>query len=81
MLLFPVKKEREVTSNSSKEKAMLNIIKLKGCQRCGGDLFLERDMEGSYVFCLQCSAVYTRPVAPRVRAIVKNGSRKRYAHA
>lgn len=38
----------------------MRIIKAKGCKRCGGDLFLERDIEGSYISCLQCSAVYVR---------------------
>lgn len=41
---------------------MLNIIKLKGCKRCGGDLFLERDYDGTYVACLQCSAIYVKPL-------------------
>lgn len=36
----------------------MNIIKFKGCKRCGGDLFLERDSDGVYVTCLQCGAVY-----------------------
>ena len=27
---------------------------LKGCPRCRGDLFRERDHYGWYVFCLQC---------------------------
>jgi len=36
---------------------MLNIIKFKGCKRCGGDLFLERDSEGLYISCLQCGAI------------------------
>ena len=39
---------------------MLNVIKFKGCQRCGGDLFLERDGEEVYVSCLQCGAVYVK---------------------
>jgi hypothetical protein len=43
---------------------MLNIVKLKGCKRCGGDLFLERDIEGTYVFCLQCSAIYVKRSVP-----------------
>jgi predicted nucleic acid-binding Zn-ribbon protein len=45
---------------------MLNIIKYKGCKRCGGDLFLERDSEGLYVSCLQCGAVYLRRVTREV---------------
>jgi predicted nucleic acid-binding Zn-ribbon protein len=41
---------------------MLNIIKFKGCKRCGGDLFLERDSEGLYVSCLQCGAILVKSV-------------------
>jgi hypothetical protein len=41
-------------------RAMLHIVKYKGCKRCGGDLFLERDSEEIYVSCLQCGAVYIR---------------------
>jgi ribosomal protein L37AE/L43A len=37
---------------------MLKVVKVKGCKRCGGDLFLERDSDGVYVTCLQCGAVY-----------------------
>jgi DNA-directed RNA polymerase subunit RPC12/RpoP len=43
---------------------MLNIMKFKGCKRCGGDLFLERDSEGVYISCLQCSAIYARRLVP-----------------
>ena len=57
---------------------MLNIVKLKGCTRCGGDLFLEKDTEGSYVFCLQCSAVYVRRTAPVPR---KARARKELANS
>ena len=39
---------------------MLNIIKFKGCKRCGGDLFLERDSEGLYISCLQCGAIIAK---------------------
>ncbi len=31
-------------------------IKMKSCQRCGGDLSLERDQYGAYVACIQCGA-------------------------
>jgi DNA-directed RNA polymerase subunit RPC12/RpoP len=55
---------------------MLNIVKLKGCKRCGGDLFFERDYEGAYIFCLQCSAIYARRLVPPVK---KTNSRKIYA--
>jgi hypothetical protein len=43
---------------------MLNIIKLKGCKRCSGDLFLEKDVDGVYVSCLQCGAVFVRNYKP-----------------
>jgi predicted nucleic acid-binding Zn-ribbon protein len=39
---------------------MLHIVKFKGCKRCGGDLFLERDSEEIYISCLQCGAIYAR---------------------
>jgi DNA-directed RNA polymerase subunit RPC12/RpoP len=45
---------------------MLHVVKIKGCKRCGGDLFLERDTEGAYISCLQCSAVYARRLKPPV---------------
>jgi DNA-directed RNA polymerase subunit RPC12/RpoP len=43
---------------------MLNIVKFKGCKRCGGDLFFERDSDGAYIACLQCGAVYVRHLKP-----------------
>jgi len=43
---------------------MINIIKFKGCKRCGGDLFIERDSEGAYISCLQCGAIYVRRLKP-----------------
>jgi hypothetical protein len=39
---------------------MLNIVKQKECKRCGGDLFLEKDAEGTYVSRLQCGATFER---------------------
>jgi hypothetical protein len=29
--------------------------KIKACTRCGGDLFIDRDMDGWFEQCLQCS--------------------------
>ena len=46
---------------------MINIVKFKGCKRCGGDLFLERDSEGAYISCLQCSAIYVRRLKPSIK--------------
>jgi len=55
---------------------MLNIVKFKGCKRCGGDLFLERDSEGVFISCLQCSATYVRRLVPPVK---KPKAKKMYA--
>ena len=29
--------------------------KLKGCPRCGGDIFIDRDLDGWHEQCLQCA--------------------------
>jgi hypothetical protein len=42
----------------------MNVIKLKGCQRCGGDLFLEQDSDGINITCLQCSATLYKRLPP-----------------
>ena len=34
----------------------MNIIKRKGCRKCGGDLFMEVDSYGVVISCLQCGA-------------------------
>jgi predicted nucleic acid-binding Zn-ribbon protein len=39
-----------------------SLVKFKGCKRCGGNLFLERDSDGIYATCLQCGAVYLRHI-------------------
>ena len=38
-------------------KGVNNMLhwKLKSCSRCGGDLFIDRDMDGWFEQCLQCS--------------------------
>lgn len=33
----------------------MGMWKFKSCPRCGGDLFIERDLNGWYEQCLQCS--------------------------
>jgi ribosomal protein S27AE len=35
--------------------------KLKSCPRCGGDIFIDRDLDGWHEQCLQCS--YRRELA------------------
>jgi DNA-directed RNA polymerase subunit RPC12/RpoP len=39
----------------------VRIAKYKGCKRCGGDLYLERDYHGVYLACLQCGARHVVP--------------------
>ncbi len=39
--------------------------KLKSCPRCGGDMFIERDLDFWYEQCLQCS--YSIELAPLSR--------------
>jgi hypothetical protein len=55
----------------------MEVVKIKGCKRCGGDLFLERDPDGTYITCLQCSAIYIKRLTPAV--IPKSKPRKSYA--
>ena len=42
----------------------MDIIKAKGCKRCGGGLFFERDYDGVQITCLQCGATYEQPPLP-----------------
>ncbi|MBI4294921.1 MAG: hypothetical protein HY669_01995 [Chloroflexi bacterium] len=48
---------------------------IKGCKRCGGDLYLEQDVYGTSVVCLQCGAVknevvmLTAPARPVTRVL------------
>ena len=37
----------------------MNAIRLRGCCRCGGDQFLDRDEDGEFFYCLQCGAIST----------------------
>ena len=47
-------------STTATAMAQPRLIK-KGCERCGGDLFLQSDKYGEYFGCLQCgSSVETR---------------------
>ncbi|OGZ23862.1 MAG: hypothetical protein A3A08_01745 [Candidatus Nealsonbacteria bacterium RIFCSPLOWO2_01_FULL_41_9] len=39
--------------------------KTRSCPRCGGDLFIDRSLDGWYEQCLQCS--YTQELKPIVQ--------------
>jgi ribosomal protein S27AE len=47
---------------------MENVMRMKTCLRCGGNVFPARDDDGAYVFCLQCGAIVyqSRPKSIRV---------------
>lgn len=45
---------------------------LKGCPRCKGDVYLQKDIEGSYLSCMQCG--YMKDVGeedPSIRVRVR----------
>jgi hypothetical protein len=33
---------------------MLCLVRTKACARCGGDLSIECDIYGTYIYCIQC---------------------------
>ena len=37
------------------------MLYLKGCTRCGGDVYLDRDGWGAYMQCLQCGQMRDIP--------------------
>jgi hypothetical protein len=47
---------------------MSNKIDSGGCRRCGGDLFLDRDEDGEFLYCLQCGGLYAAPPQPGATA-------------
>ena len=48
----------------------LAVIKLKGCPKCQGDLYLTEDMFGKYYSCMQCG--YLKDIIePRLTSIPK----------
>lgn len=40
---------------------------LKGCPRCSGDLYEDRDIHGAYIACLQCSKYLTTADEAKLR--------------
>ena len=39
----------------------MTIWKFKSCLRCGGDIFVDRDVDGWYEQCLQCGCAHDMP--------------------
>jgi uncharacterized Zn finger protein (UPF0148 family) len=55
----------------------LAMLFLRACPKCGGDLFMDRDMYGGYVKCLQCGLMrYTeeeqRPAARKRESVLES---------
>ena len=42
------------------QRGGLDMVWLKQCKRCGGDLHENKDIHGYYIACLQCGRVLTR---------------------
>lgn len=51
--------------------------KLKSCPRCGGDIFVDRDQDGWYEQCLQCSYCTDLESTVEVPEKVSRGNRRR----
>ena len=47
---------------------MLHLVRIKACQRCGGDISLECDIYGVYAECIQCGATWYQK-APKLRFV------------
>jgi hypothetical protein len=41
---------------------MLCLVRIKACERCGGDVSLECDIYGVYAECIQCGATWHQKV-------------------
>jgi len=49
--------------------------RLKGCPKCKGDMFLDKDIDGWYERCLQCG--YNQDLEPMVEVKKQPPARKR----
>jgi hypothetical protein len=50
------------------------MIQRKACRRCSGDLYLERDVFGSYVTCIQCGFLLDQEATDAMLARMANTS-------
>ncbi len=53
-----------------------NELSLKACPRCGGDLYISRDMYGEYQGCIQCGYMKDLDVRPKVGVGVKSSNKE-----
>jgi hypothetical protein len=50
-------------------KGRMAMFKLKGCPRCHGDIYLDKDLYGVYEQCIQCGyMLYQTPVKAKKQA-------------
>jgi len=50
--------------------------RLKGCPKCGGDVFIDRDMNGWYEQCLQCGYVHDLKSVLEVKEQTRENTRE-----
>ncbi len=55
------------------------IWRLKSCPRCGGDTFIDRDVEGWYEQCLQCAFRRDLPGVSWQKPVAQETPTKEYA--
>jgi len=49
----------------------------KACPRCGGDLFLDSDLHGDFISCIQCGLVLDESRVPRLGVLARSGRKAR----
>ncbi len=50
--------------------------RLKGCPRCNGDMFTDRDIDGWYEHCLLCGYTRDLPGAPIRAQTIQNQAKR-----
>lgn len=53
------------------------MIYLKACSKCGGDVYLDRDLYGSFMACFQCGHTLTRAEERKAMATAKSATKPR----
>ena len=55
------------------------MLYIKSCMRCSGDLYLDQDIYGSYLRCLQCGRLTEVKARPPGTVRTKRGTSKKLA--
>jgi ribosomal protein S27AE len=53
------------------------VWRLRSCPKCGGDIFVDRDVNGWYEQCLQCGYVHDLATMVEVKEQVKEQPREK----